>query len=522
MPWGVVAGAAVSAIGGAIQSGNAKDAANANSAAASAAGQQQLAATAPYNLQTPFGNVGYMTGTGGPNQASASLSPQYQAIQQGLYGNSATFMQQLQGLQANGGVSPSMQNAYNSYQSAMPSSSSLGVNPSTSGINPSLSGVQGYANALNSQQLPQQYMQNMQGASQGASALMGQYQQQAQNPNQVSDNGLGNSFNAASGGMLGALGSYDPNQAAQSYTNNLRAQALPQNQIAANGLAQNLFNTGRLGSTGGATLEGQLSLAQQQADTGMQVAGQQYAQQQQQGLSSMAQSLGQTGTGINNSTASLNSQLGSQALSNYGNASNLGMSADQSMYGQSANQYGLQNSQLQNAFNNSMGMNQTAYQRSTDLNNTDYSRGMTQSDDLYSRQAQSAQQGYSNQMSNLAAGQTNLQNTYNMGTGLLNQGIGIDQNLQQQMALGGQLGAMRNTGGINTALQGQIGANNAGAAANNQMIGSIANGASNVIGGYNWGGIQNYGSGAASNGAVNQQLGNYQWDTQPIYTMNGS
>lgn len=79
------------------------------------------------------------------------------------------------------------------------------------------------------------------------------------------------------GGMLQGI---DPNAMAQNYTDLLRQQALPQEQQATNSLANRLFGQGRLGTTGGANMMGQMQQAQQQADIGRQVAGQQYGLQQ--------------------------------------------------------------------------------------------------------------------------------------------------------------------------------------------------------------------------------------------------
>lgn len=485
MPWGIAAGAAISAIGGSMQAGAATDAANKNAAAAKAAGDAQMAATSPYSLQSGIGNTSYYQSPNGlNNRATQTLSPTYQSLQNNLFGGSSQYLGNAQ----QGQVPSYLQSALGQYQNSMPNWAT-GVNPSTQGINPSLAGPQGYANQLNGQQMPGQQMGNIDGVSGGVSALLGQYQNYAANPNQVSNNGLGNSFNGASSGMLGALGSFDPNQSAQNYTNLLRQQATPGNQLATNNLSQELFNSGRLGSTGGATLMGQQSLAQSQADTGMQIAGQQYAQQQQQGLVGMAGQLGQTGTGMNNATAGLNSQLQAQALSNYGNLGNLGIGANQAGYAQNASQYGLQNQQYQNAFNNSMGMNDTAFSRSMGLNNTDYTRGMDQSNTQYARQMGAAQQGFQNSQANFTGAMNYNNQQYNMGMGMMNSGMGIDQALNNQVMQGAQLGAMRNTGGITTGLQGQIGANNATGAANAGMIGSYTNALAGVAGGYDWGSL---------------------------------
>lgn len=108
----------------------------------------------------------------------------------------------------------------------------------------------------------------------------------------------------------------------------LRAAALPQENIQANSVANRLFNTGRLGTTGGANVLGQLSQAQQQADLQRQlVAGQESRAAQssalQQALEALrgnqnisTQTLNEFQTGANaaiGSTAAANAGLGSAA-----------------------------------------------------------------------------------------------------------------------------------------------------------------------------------------------------------------
>jgi hypothetical protein len=101
----------------------------------------------------------------------------------------------------------------------------------------------------------------------------------------------GNNFLGMGTQMLGNYGNqnlgrnmitnFDPNQAGSDYTNLLRQQAQPQEQQATNSLANRLFASGRLGTTGGAGMMGSMQQANQQADIGRQVAGQQFGLQQQ-------------------------------------------------------------------------------------------------------------------------------------------------------------------------------------------------------------------------------------------------
>lgn len=108
-------------------------------------------------------------------------------------------------------------------------------------------------------------------------------------------NSLGAGFETAGRGFLSSLGSMDPNQLASSYTQNLRTAALPQEQNAAASMAQQLFNSGRLGSTGGATLMGNLAKQIEEADIQRVIAGQQYGGQEQSRVAGLAGQLGQLG-----------------------------------------------------------------------------------------------------------------------------------------------------------------------------------------------------------------------------------
>ena len=108
----------------------------------------------------------------------------------------------------------------------------------------------------------------------------------------------------------------------------LRAAAMPQENIQANSVANRLFNTGRLGTTGGANIMGQLSQAQQQADLQRQLAAGQESRTAQSSALERAlaalsgnqnistQTLNEFQTGANaaiGSTAAANAGLGSAA-----------------------------------------------------------------------------------------------------------------------------------------------------------------------------------------------------------------
>jgi len=88
----------------------------------------------------------------------------------------------------------------------------------------------------------------------------------------------------------------------------LRDAAMPQENIQANSVANRLFNTGRLGTTGGANILGQLSQAQQQADLQRQLAAGQESRTAQ--TSALQQALSALGGSQNISQQTLNEFLG--------------------------------------------------------------------------------------------------------------------------------------------------------------------------------------------------------------------
>jgi hypothetical protein len=141
----------------------------------------------------------------------------------------------------------------------------------------------------------------------------------------------------------GMLNNFDPNQAASSYTNLLRQQAMPQEQQAASSALTQLFNTGRLGSTGGMNAYQGLMDSQNQADIGRQVAGQQFGLNQQlmaqQGYD--AARANQQGLMLNNFGA------GQQGLMN-------AFGINQGLYGRQSDLYTASNSATQDRFMRAM------------------------------------------------------------------------------------------------------------------------------------------------------------------------
>jgi uncharacterized protein YfiM (DUF2279 family) len=126
--------------------------------------------------------------------------------------------------------------------------------------------------------LGQDFLRNIYGTSQLESgSQLSALQQAAQQgtPYQAQDFGSNAALNQ------GMLSNFDPNQAAQGYTNLLRQQALPQEQQATQSAMSGLFAKGRLGTTGGANQMQAMAEAQSQADVQRQIAGQQYGLQSQ-------------------------------------------------------------------------------------------------------------------------------------------------------------------------------------------------------------------------------------------------
>lgn len=310
----------------------------------------------PYNLTYGNASVGFSG-----NNAVGQLSPEYQALQKQLAGGASGYLNGLGTNQSNGGINPFLQGSFDQYNQQ---AGGVPTDPRW-------------------------------------------------NTNQIST-GMGDQFNATGQGFLGSLGSFDPNQAAQSYSNNLRQQAQPGNQRAAEGLAQQLFNSGRLGSTGGANMFGELINQQNQQDLGFQIAGQQYGGQEQNRLAGLAQGFGQLGTGINAQYSQLNDQFA----------------------------------------------------------NSGFNRAMQGADATNAR----AQQRFGNAMNLFNAGQQNQQSGIQNALGLLQGSQGLDQNLLQAIGLGGNLGAQKsgvNQNAYQPGLEASVAKNNTNGAALGGIIGGL-------------------------------------------------
>ncbi|MDE2097349.1 MAG: hypothetical protein KGL39_08910 [Patescibacteria group bacterium] len=265
----------------------AKSAAGANASAAQNVAGMELGATSPYDMSTGFGST-YFGNTANGNSVDAKLNPMYGGLEQGLLGSSGGFLGSLDAAGASNGLTPFLQNAYSQYQNSLPNASGFGFG------------------AL---------------ANQAFGGNVGT----AQN------------FGQAANALLGNLSSFNPATAGANYTNLLAQQSAPQNALATQNLAQQLFNSGALGSTGGANALTALGNMQGNQYVGQQIAGQQLGMQQQGLLGSLANNFGYTGNMMNST--------------NFG----LGANLNNLLYGR---QYG----QAQQGFQNAIGLNQAGNQ----------------------------------------------------------------------------------------------------------------------------------------------------------------
>lgn len=283
MPWGAVIGAVGAVASGAMASNTADK----NRDAAGAASQQIYNSSQPYNINSGGGLGGYGGSASFAGQNAASTAGTgLGSLQQGFFGNSGNFLNNLGNLSQTGGINPLLSGALSQYYNSVPNA-------------------------------------NPQGQQQLANGMLTGQGTQGQ---------LGGMFAGSAAGALGQLGSFDPSSYGANYANLLGQQQAPANTLAANSLAQNLFNTGNLGSTGGANQFGQLQQSQQNQWVGDQLAGQQLGLQQQQTLGSLAGLFGNQS----------NSLLGSSFQQGYNLNNTL---------------YTNQNNQAQQGFSNMLGLN---------------------------------------------------------------------------------------------------------------------------------------------------------------------
>lgn len=287
-----------------------------------------------------------------------------------------------------------------------------GINPAVAnyismsqGVDPSLSGYQSQTGGI---------MGQLSGVGQNLDSIAGGLQSQYGTQ-------MGNQFNNQANSMLGQLGSFNPNQLASDYANNLRAQAAPGEQNAANALAQSLFNTGRLGSTGGAQLMGELGKSLANADIGRTIAGQQLAGQEQSRMAGLAQGFGQTGEGMNLNAFNANLQ-GAQAAGG--------------LQGMLAGILGQQGGLDQQAYGQAFQNNQAGFDRGTQLNQSDYERLMQANQMGYDRSVQMQGLGYNQGLNTTQQRFANAMQLFGGVQGQNQAALQQQQNLMQNENLG--------------------------------------------------------------------------------------
>jgi hypothetical protein len=221
-------------------------------------------------------------------------------------------------------------------------------------------GTLGSKNALNNTGLPDNIMQALQGLSSSA-GVPGM-------PNNTAlDSGVGSAFGQSLAGLTGTGVGQDVQNTAFSGANSqladasrgfgdvrdstlatLRAQAQPEETRAYDTLQNDLFSTGRSGSSGGALQTEAFARGLGQADLSRQLAANQEARTTQQN----ALGLGTGLAGVGSNIAGLNSDLLSSAFSRFGQTAGLAQGLDQQRFGNSVllNQTGYD--RAQNNFQN--------------------------------------------------------------------------------------------------------------------------------------------------------------------------
>jgi len=377
------------------------------------------------------------------NPIGQVTDPTNQNMAQSLYGFGGDMLGQYAQGQNQLGMASVNQNAINPYliNTQLPgfltsqygqTQRALNNLPGLGSINPALANYTSMSQAVNPA---------LSGYQSQTGNIMGQLGQVGQNLDSIAGSmpsqygtQMGNQFSGQATNMLGQLGSFNPNQLASDYANNLRAQAAPGEQNAANNLAQSLFNTGRLGSTGGAQLMGELGKSLANADIGRTIAGQQLAGQEQSRLAGLAQNFGQLGEGINLNAFNANLQ-GAQAAGG--------------LQGMLAGILGQQGGLDQQAYGQAFQTNQAGFDRGTQLNQSDYERLMQNNQLGYDRSVQLQGLGYNQGLNTTQQRFMNAMQLFGGVQGQNSAALQQQQNLMQNENLG--LNAYQ----ANTANQGQ-------------------------------------------------------------------
>lgn len=295
MSWGSVIGGAVSLIGGAASAKSAKKAAK-----QAAATQEQLHTTlGPSSITGPGGSRATLTndGTGGSINLGDMTNARNILTQFGTNGIGAAS-----GM--GGGLPPAVMQALQG----------LRRNSGTPGM-PNTSGLQG---AVDSTMLNSMFDMNRGSAAPGLAA--------------TAFGGAGRQLAAAGGNF---------NDVRDQTLQNLRSQAQPFEQRQMDDLNNNLFSTGRLGSSGGGLMMESFARGLGQADQGRVLSANQEARTAQNNALGLGQGLagiGQNMTGLDDSLL-------------------------QSAFGRFAQTAGLSQGLNQERFGNSMLLNQTGFDR---------------------------------------------------------------------------------------------------------------------------------------------------------------
>lgn len=246
--------------------------------------------------------------------------------------------------------------------------------------------------------------------------------------------GLQNSaFNASQSALADA--SVTGQQARDQSLELLRAQALPDQQRAVNSTLDNLFAGGRLGTTGGAQVIGELSEAQNQQDLAFQQAALEegrLAQNQAAGLATQFGALGQ-------STASLGDNLLQSAFNRFNTTLGVGSDLNNQRFSRGLSQFSTNQGALQQNLSNEALL-------------AELSRSLQSQDLGLATNALTAQGGLNQQ------GLNNLATTLNFGNAQVNARLGSGTNIaalasnpnfgsSPLSAIGGALGTAFGGGG---------------------------------------------------------------------------
>ena len=160
----------------------------------------------------------------------------------------------------------------------------------------------------------------------------------------------GEAFGAA--GQQLADASVTGSEARQQTLDQLRAQALPEQERATSRLLTDLFGTGRLGTTGGANIVGRLAEAQNQQDLGFQLAAGAEGRAAQAQAAGLASQFAGLGSGL----AGQQEALLQGAFGRFGQTANLAADLNERRFRRGLESTGLQAGLLQQLFQQQTGI----------------------------------------------------------------------------------------------------------------------------------------------------------------------